>query len=160
MAPICGTPAASRTVPEIAALSEAAAVVVRDDNASTINSHPNLFVFIPTAYAVPSFADAGGRRRSSYFGPRFICFYSIPRKRPDLAANPYLLDDEFGRRGNRLLRNIIAYFDSQLVSSWSNVLYWQTLLQGDLVALGHVLHLMHDGLLVGGIHDVVLHYRR
>jgi hypothetical protein len=49
------------------ALFEASAVAVRDDNASTINSHPNFFVFMPTTYAVPSLAGAGARHPSLLF---------------------------------------------------------------------------------------------
>src|SRR3954468_16103451 len=102
---------------------------------------------------------AGGRRHcSSISGPGLnaLCYPSFIGCRL-LLQTPSLLDDEFGCRGNRLFGNIIAYLDSQLVSSWCNVLYWQTLLQGHLVALGQVLDLVDDGFLVGGIHNVMLH---
>src|SRR5438270_2304782 len=155
-APIWGTPAASRTVPDITDLSEAADIVVRADNASTINSHRDRIVFIPTTFAVLSVAGAGERLITLTSGPGLLL---LPKKHRDcrLLLSTSLLDDEFRRRGNRLFRNIIAYLDGQLVSTCWNVLYWQTLLQSSLIAGGQILGLVDDGFFIGGIHNVVLH---
>src|SRR3954465_10021502 len=80
MAPICGTPAASRTVPEIADLSEAADIVERADNASTINSHRYRFVFIPTTFAVPSVAVRESAAINSDIGPRSLTLPSTSQR--------------------------------------------------------------------------------